>query len=247
MERNGLAWRFMTTFTIPAAYQGITGIAHGGYVAGLLARHQPGMGKVRLRLPPPLDTPLAVSPVNSVVGLVDPKGRTVMELEASSPAEVQLPGVTIEEARERPPHPRFADHPYPDCFMCGSARDDGLGLRISAPDDTGLGMGVWTPSGALLGDADEVGSEFLWAAIDCLTVWSFADRWEEPDWWPAVTGQIAVEHLHPVKRDEPHVVAGRLVEREGRRVLVEGAITTAGGELCARGRAVWVVIPANPG
>lgn len=237
----------MTSFTISTAYQGITGIAHGGYVAGLLAREQPGMGKVRLRLPPPLATPLTVSPVNSVVGLVDPKGRTVMELEASAPAIVDLAVASIEEAQARPPHPRFADHPYPDCFMCGTARDDGLGLRLSAPDDEGMGLGVWTPSGALLGDGGAVGSEFLWAAIDCLTVWSFADRWEEPEWWPAVTGQIAVEQVRPVQRGEPHVVAGRLVGREGRRVLVEGAITTAGGELCARGRAVWVVIPANPG
>lgn len=237
----------MTTLTISPAYQGITGIAHGGYVAGLLARELSGMGKVRLRLPPPLDTPLSVSPVNSVVGLVDPKGRTVMEAEATSPSEVALPVATLDEARARRPHPRFADHPYPDCFMCGTAREDALGLRISAPDEAGVGMGVWVPSGSLLGDEGTVGSEFLWAAIDCLTVWSFADRWEEPEWWPAVTGQIAVEELKPVQRDEPHVVSARQVGRQGRRVLVEGAITTADGELCVRGRAVWVVIPANPG
>lgn len=237
----------MTTFTISPAYQGITGIAHGGYVAGLLAREIPGTAKVTLRLPPPLDTPLSVSPVNSVVGLVDPAGRTIMDAEAATLSEVRLPVATIDAARARPPHPRFADHPYPDCFVCGSARNDGLGLRISAPDEEGVGLGVWRPSGSLLGDEGTVGSEFLWAAMDCLTVWSFADRWEEPEWWPAVTGQIAVEQVAPAQADESHVVAGRLVDRQGRRVVVEGAITAANGELCARGRAVWVVIPANPG
>lgn len=237
----------MTTFTISPAYQGITGIAHGGYLAGLLAREIPGTAKVTLRLPPPLDTPLSVSPVNSVVGLVDSAGRTIMEAEAATPSEVGLPVATIDAARARPPHPRFADHPYPDCFVCGSARNDGLGLRISAPDEEGVGLGVWPASGSQLEDEGTVGSEFLWAAMDCLTVWSFADRWDEPEWWPAVTGQIAVEQVAPAQADEPHVVAGRLVDRQGRRVVVEGAISTADGELCARGRAVWVVIPANPG
>lgn len=232
----------MTTFTVPLAYQGITGVAHGGYVAGLLAGRVGGHVRVALRRPPPLDTPLTVRTDR----LCDQQGRTVMEVEPLDHLDGELPLVTLEEARSRTPHPRFASHPYAGCFVCGTTREDGFDLRVSEADGEGVAAAVWVPSGPLLNDDEEVAAEFLWATVDCVTVWSFADRWEQPEWWPALTGRIGVAQLAPVIRDRPHVAVGRVVARDGRKISVDAAITDADGELCARGRAVWVVVPENP-
>lgn len=232
----------MGGFSVPTAYQGITGIAHGGYVAGLFAGEVGGGVRVTLRRAPPLEARLEVEGSR----LVDRQGRTVMEADEVDHAPVPLPPVTLEEARSRRAHPRFRAHPYAGCFMCGTERDDGFNLRVAEVDRRGVSTGVWEPSGPLLDEDEHVAPEFVWAAVDCLTVWSFADRWDRPEWWPALTGQIAVEQLAPVMRDRPHVAVGRLAGREGRKITVDAAITGPTGELCARGRAVWVAVPENP-
>jgi hypothetical protein len=224
-------------FTVSPAYQGITAVAHGGYVAGLFAPRSSGPTRVTLRRPPPLDTRLTVNETR----LVDDAGKTIMEAGPGDELE-GMPPVILEEARSRAPHARFADHPYPECFMCGTNRDDGFHLRVASPDQEGLAVGTWTPASPLLGDSAIVPPEFVWAVVDCLTVWSFADQWDDPGWWPAVTGQITVEELAPVHRGEAHVVVGRVRMKEGRKVMVDAVVSDADGRLCAKGRAVWVVI-----
>lgn len=236
----------MTAITVSPAYQGITGVAHGGYLAGLLARHSREPLEVTLRQPPPLDAPLAIEQGDGGLRLLDPGGGLVMEGRPAAAVQSRLPVVTLEAARSRAPHPRFERHPYPMCFVCGIQRDDGFGLRISAPDDDGLAAGVWLASGPLLSDGDVVSPAFVWAVVDCLSAWSFADHWDDAQWWPAVTGRIAVTLAAEVRPDEPHVVVGRVAGREGRRIVVEAAVTDADGRLCARAETVWVVVPETP-
>jgi hypothetical protein len=235
----------MAEIRVSSAYQGIPGIAHGGYVAGLLAEQAGEPLQVTLRRPPPLDTPLAIDDGDGLA-LRDPQGRLVMEAVPAVAVERELPTVALDEARARDRHPRFAQHPYPVCFVCGTQHDDGFGMRVSAPDERGVAAAVWLPSGPLLPDGDAVPSAFAWAVVDCLTVWSFADRWADPQWWPAVTGQLRVTTDAPVRRDAPHVASGRLVGRDRRRVTVDAVVADADGQVCARAEAVWVVIPETP-
>jgi hypothetical protein len=237
----------MAAITVPLAYEGIPGIAHGGYTAGLLAEHLDGHARVMLRRPPLRDVPLTVEQADDVVLLRDGDGQLVMEAHAAEPIEVRLPAITIEEASARPRNPKFDHHPYPTCFVCGTARHDGLHIHLSAPDDDHIVTGVWTPSGPLLDGYASVPSPIVWAIVDCLTAWSFADRWDEPQWWPAVTGQISVAVSADIPLGQPCVLVARTARREGRRIMLEAGIVNAAGSWQARGTAVWVAVPAAPG
>lgn len=229
-------------FVVTTPYQGISGIAHGGYVAGLFASRAGGPVRVTLRRPPPLDTLLTVEDSR----LVDEEGQTVMQAGPPESPRNGLPEASLEEARTREPHPRFEAHPYSECFMCGTSRSDGFGLRVSAPDHDAVATGVWVPTGALLNDGETVGPEFVWAAVDCLTVWAFADRWNDPEWWPALTAQIQVDQTAAVHRDQPYLLAARTVSRKGRKITVDAAIRDAAGDLCAVGRGLWIALPDKP-
>lgn len=236
----------LSEIIVASAYQGIPGIAHGGYVAGLMAQHVPNPARVRLRQPPPLETPLSLQNVSDSLQLRDRDGRVIMEGTAGGDLLDRLPDVTLDEARSRRPHPRFDQHPYPVCFVCGTRRDDGFGLRISAPDSEGVAAGVWIPSGPLLPEREVVPAAFVWAVVDCLTAWSFADHWGDESWWPAVTGQIEVAVGAEVRRDQPYVATGRLAGRDGRRVTIEAAVRDADGGVCAHAEATWIVVPETP-
>ena len=48
------------TVTIDRRFRGPLDSANGGYAAGLLGSRLPGVAQVTLRLPPPLERPLAV-------------------------------------------------------------------------------------------------------------------------------------------------------------------------------------------
>lgn len=228
--------------TVTATHQGIQGIAHGDYLAGLLAQRHGQTLQVTLRKPPPLDTALLL---DDDLTLWDTAGSLIME---AGPTEVEsdLPMVSTVEAGGHPPHPRFQRHPYPLCFVCGTERTDGFGLRFSAPDNQGRTLGVWTPSGPLVPADELVPVALVWAVVDCLSAWSFADHWGDPAWWPAVTGQMAVELLGPVRRDRPHAVVGRTAGRQGRRIRVEAAIADAEGSVRARAETTWITVPTPP-
>jgi hypothetical protein len=82
---------------------------------------------------------------------------------------------------------------------------------------------------------------------DCLTAWSFCDHWGDPQWWPAVTGQIAMAVTQDVPAGEPCVLVGRLAGREGRRIILEAGIARTDGTVLAHGEAIWVSVPGSPG
>jgi hypothetical protein len=238
----------MIEVRVSDVYEGIGGIAHGGYVAGLLAAHMEGPVRVFLRRPPQLNLSLVIEDGDGTLRLRDGEGAVIMEAaRADGLRSSSLPTVTLEEARARPGALATYEHPYPNCFVCGTARRDGLGVRCSAPDGAHVVTGVWTPSGPLLSGHDTVPRPLLWAVADCLTAWSFCDHWGDPQWWPAVTGQIAMAVTEDVPAGEPCVLVGRLAGREGRRIILEAGIASADGTVLAHGEATWVSVPDSPG
>lgn len=236
----------MTAITVSPAYQGIPGIAHGGYVAGLFAGRLPGHPRVTLRRPPPIGKSLTIADNGSGPRLRDPDGRTVLLARPVTDIHLDLPVRTVAQVADQAPHPGFHRHPYPGCFMCGTDRPDGFKLRVATGVD-GVTSGLWRPSGPLLPDSEEVPAEFVWAAVDCLTAWAFADHWQDSNWWPAVTGQLAVILDRPVRRHADHVLVARVTGRDGRWITVQAAMFDADGHAYARAEAIWIVVPASPG
>jgi hypothetical protein len=64
----------------------------------------------------------------------------------------------------------FARHGFPGCFVCGTSRLEGDGLRILPgpvePHDNAV-AGPWTPDSSLVGADGFVRPEFIWSALDC--------------------------------------------------------------------------------
>jgi uncharacterized protein (TIGR00369 family) len=64
----------------------------------------------------------------------------------------------------------------------------------------------------------------------------------------AVTADLRVEYLRPIRVDQDIVVEGFIARREGRQLYYEGEIRDASGGLLARGQGRFVVIdPAKYG
>ena len=201
---------------------------NGGYTCGLVAAAY-GLNEVTLRTPPPLDTPLDVRDDGVYAGdtLVAAPSATTVDVEPPP-----FPGYDAARAAMA----RYAglkDHPFPTCYVCGPARDGGLGLRPGPVGDATVAT-TWTPD-----SADET---TVWASLDCPGAWALMQTDESP----IVLGRLAVAIDRTPQPGQPHVVVGwRHKPREGRKHYAGTALYDAAGTLLARGQAVWVSLGAS--
>src|SRR5687767_3790647 len=114
---------------IDRRFRGPPESANGGYACGVVAAHlEPSPAvEVTLRAPPALDRPLTVEVRDRGARLLD-GADLVAEGEPAAAPQVEPPGpISLEEAeRARAGSPMQHQHPYPSCFVCSPARDDGL-------------------------------------------------------------------------------------------------------------------------
>jgi hypothetical protein len=230
----------LTTLTIEPRFRGPPESGNGGYVAGLLAAFAAGPAEVRLLKPPPLGTPLDV-----VAGDDDAVelrlGPTTLAVARYADVELDVPSAPARAAAEAASR-RYAGHGthiFPGCFVCGTAREPGDGLRIHAgplqqPGFSGVAA-PWTPDGSLAGTRGRVRPEFVWAALDCPGYFAVA-----PDSRVMLLGSLAARIDRPVAVDEPCVVVGWRLDGDGRRQRAGTALYGADGACVARAVATWV-------
>lgn len=240
---------------IPARYCGPNSSGNGGYTAGLLAERfadhpdpapECPVVEVTLRLPPPLDTDLAVEHDDG------PRTRllhgSTLVAEARCTDEELQPVEAVSTARAAevmPGYAGFRTHPFPRCFVCGPDREEGDGLRIfPGPLGDGRVASAWVPHQSLAVASDlldpgveRVGLATTWAALDCPGGWS-----TDLEGRPAVLGQIAarVDALPVV--GEPHVVVGAELSREGRKTFTASTVYDSDGRIVARARHTWIAV-----
>ena len=143
---------------IDSRFRGPHASGNGGYTCGIVAALVGGPATVTLRLPPPLDRPLDVERDGDVVRVLD--GAAVVAEAAPAQVELELPErVSFDEAA-RAAAPDL-ESPFPECFVCGHARSDGLRVFAGPVAGREVVASPWVPA------ADVVGSEFVWAALDC--------------------------------------------------------------------------------
>ncbi|HEU5241689.1 MAG TPA: hypothetical protein VFU25_06735, partial [Ornithinibacter sp.] len=131
----------MTELIVPRRFCGPPDSGNGGWTAGALAALDEADApddhcgswppiEVSLRQPPPLDTPLDVTTEAGVttasfggapIATAHRVDRTLAEVEPVGP-EVA--------AAASSSYPGHTFHPFPTCFACGTAREEGDGLRI---------------------------------------------------------------------------------------------------------------------
>jgi len=214
---------------IERKFRGPSGSANGGYTCGVLASSMPGPAEVTLRLPPPLERPLEVDTQNGL-RLLD--GDAVVADAVPAELELDVPeSVSFEEAAAAALPRGDRESVFPECFVCGWKRDDGMRIYAGPVEGRKLVATTWAPG------PDVISSEFVWAALDCPGAYAveFGQRGNP------VLGRLTarVEHLpHPGERC---VVMGWPLGEEGRKLYAGTAVLGEDGRLIGSARATWVM------
>lgn len=229
----------MPSLTVSNRFNGPPRSGNGGWVAGALAARLPGQAvgravTVTLRQPPPLDVPLPVTTTSETPdgAVLSHDGRTVAEAIAAAAPPVTVAPVSLQAAAAaEASYPGHRDHPFPTCFVCGTARRPGDGLRIFAGPVAGADRvaATWTPY--------ESDVAVTWAALDCPGGWA-----SDIQGRPAVLGRITVEVRRLPSTADRHVVVGELRHVEGRKTLTAATLYGPDDEVVATAEHVWIAI-----
>lgn len=233
----------VTTLAVPRRFNGPPRSGNGGWVAGALAATLPGQGigravTVTLRQPPPLETPMQVHATAAGATLTH-DGRTVAEAvyAESSPAPVAPVAIGIAADAEAG-FGGHRHHPFPGCFVCGTARRPGDGLRIFAgplpaaartsPEDSRVAS-AWSPY--------ETNVALTWAALDCPGGWS-----SDLEGRPSVLGRITAEIHRLPRTSERYVIVGEQRRVDGRKTFTGSTLYGPNDEVVATAEHIWFAI-----
>jgi hypothetical protein len=233
------------TIIIPARYNGPANSGNGGYSAGALAELVDGSARISLKAPPPLDTPLTVVESDGLLAATL-DGSTILEARPAAAPEPVLPMVTLAAAQDASTrYLGLTEHGAPTCFVCGTARPDGLRIFPGPTGQDGLVASPWIPD-ASVADADgNVATRVVWGALDCPGAWAaWASDDEGAPYFPALAGMTATV-LYPIEIGVPHVVVARYSQTEGRKIQTSAAIFTADGELRAHASHLEIKVPGD--
>jgi hypothetical protein len=228
----------MEALTVARRFCGPPNSSNGGYFAGLVATLASRTLEVRLLKPPPLDTELSVRELadgglqvlqgEEAIGEARP---AVLQLDVR-PAPDYLEAV---EASRR--YAGFRHHRFPTCFVCGTQRVRGDGLRIfaGAIPERGVVAAPWVPDTSLEGGEGKVRPEFMSAALDCPGYYAVA-----PDDRMMLLAEFTAHVDRLVHIGESCTLIGWRLGARGRKHEAGTAIFDGKGQLCGKARAVWM-------
>ena len=236
----------MSQLVVPGRFRGPAQSGNGGWTSGAVAAlvDVGAPVEVTLRRPPPLDVPLSVDEADGVVvvtqdGVTIAEGRRVGSA-PEAPAAVSLEVAAAAEAS----YAGLVGHPFPTCFVCGTGRSEGDGLRIfpgMVSDQPPVAAATWTPHPSLA-DPEAPGQAahaVTWAALDCVSGWA-----SDIDERPMVLGRMTAVVHEPPRVGETQVVVGRWLATQGRKTLTSSGLYAGDGRLLAAAAHVWFTI--NP-
>lgn len=226
--------------TIANRFRGPDESANGGYACGALARFvAPRSAEVTLRLPPPLDRSLTVEASNGKARLLDSEA-VVAEAEAIDGLELDIPSPpSIEDAAAaRDASPMQHEHPFPQCFVCGSGREAGDGLKVTCgPASSDLVASPWEVDESVANEDGTVDPVIAWSVLDCP---GGIAGMLLPDVGQSVLGRLAASIDAEIEVGMVCVAIGWPIGREGRKLYAGSAIFSAEGDLLAHARATWI-------
>lgn len=255
-----------TELRIPGRFCGPPSSGNGGWCAGALAgliEHDCPDNRaeawptveVTLRQPPPLDATMQIvrdddgSTVASFGGLPVLSARVLSDRDVVAVEPVPAETARAAEAS----YAGLRSHPFPTCFVCGTDREEGDGLRIfpgrvDPVDGLDRSASTWRPHPSVQEDwhdyVDDHGRASLattWASLDCVGAWAadIEDR-------PMVLGRMtaAVDALPAI--GEEHVVVGQVRGTDGRKTFTASTLYDADDRVVARAEHTWITIdPEN--
>jgi len=226
------------TLVIAARFCGPPASANGGYFAGMVAALAPLSVTVRLLKPPPLATALRVEDgAEGALHVLD----GAQAVASAHPAALALqparrPGY-LEAVEASRAYAGFRYHRFPGCFVCGTQRARGDGLRIFAGPIAALGVvaAPWVPDASLDRGDGKVQPQFMSAALDCPGYYAvaLADQM-------MLLAEFTAHLDRLVHIGEACTVIGWRIGSSGRKHEAGTALFDGKGELCGRARALWI-------
>lgn len=220
-------------------------------MCGLMAAYVGGAVVVTLHSPPPLATSLTIEAgaedsVRAYHGsILVAKATPAQDGRAFSvPATVSAAAARADAGRAR----YFQDPVYPDCFVCGSDRQAGDGLRIFPGPVPGRAIWAapWTPDASVADSSGHVDPEIIWAVLDCPSGIAAGEAANLDDNTAIVLGRMSASLTYlPAVGDACRVIAWPGTQ-EGRKLTAGSALLGPMGEVLAVAKAVWLTVP-RPG
>jgi uncharacterized protein (TIGR00369 family) len=132
--------------------------------------------------------------------------------------------------------------PRPDngCFGCGGANSRGMKLTFERDEAAQRIIGTFR-----LGAEYQGGPGFIHGGIIATLLDEAMGKLNRLAQVSAVTAELTIEYLKPVRVDEEIIVEAAPVERNGRQLIHRGEIRNAAGQVLARGRGRFVAIRAE--
>jgi hypothetical protein len=212
-------------------FRGPTGSANGGYTCGVLASLLHGPAEVTLRLPPPLERPLDVDWQDDRRRIELRDGEALVAEATAADVELEPPDPIPFEAAAAAELPEGdKESAFPECFVCGWARDDGLRIYAGPVRDGGLVAATWTPR------PQHVAPEFVWAALDCPGAYAVHGGVRGAP----VLGRLAARVEHLPHAGERCVVIAWPLGDEGRKLYAGTAVYGEDGRVLGAARATWI-------
>ncbi len=224
---------------IVSRFHGPEASANGGYFAGCVAVRAGRTVTVRLLRPPPLDTPLETVELAddtlAIMAGTERVGEAKTAILELVPRRAPSYFEAVEASRR---YAGFKHHRFPTCFVCGTQRSRGDGMRVFAGPiaERDLVAAPWVPDASLDGGDGKVRPEFMSAALDCPGFYAVS-----PDDRMMLLGEITVHVNRLVHVGERCTVIGWALQGSGGRKHAAGtAVFDEDGEVCGLARALWI-------
>jgi uncharacterized protein (TIGR00369 family) len=131
----------------------------------------------------------------------------------------------------------LAPNPENKCFGCGGANDSGMKLTFEQDNVKRRIVGRFTLGETYQGGGGMAHGGIIATVLD--EAMGKVCRFREVR---AVTAELTVQYLKPVRVDEEIVVEGFETDQNGRNLFLEAEIRNQAGEVLARGSGRFVVI-----
>ena len=123
------------------------------------------------------------------------------------------------------------------CFGCGDANPEGMHLRFDRDEQRQRIVGKFR-----LGPEYQGAAGFIHGGIIATLLDEVMSKVSQFSNVRAVTAELSIEYLKPIRVGDELTVEGFNTRREGRQLYHEGEIRDAAGTLLARGRGRFVVV-----
>ena len=224
---------------VGARFCGPPGSGNGGYTVGMLGKHLGDEVEVTLKRPIPLDTTMQIAAEGTTAALFHQGVEIVSARTAELDLNIPDPITFGQATSARADFDGYKDHPFPNCFVCGTNRSCGEGMCLFTGEIAdGVVASSWVPNAELADYRGIASPELVCAALDCPGAWALIHRYGIDG--PVVLGRITYRLEQPVHAGGRYVAMGWALGREGRKAFCGTAIYDAEGNICAAAKATWI-------